>query len=488
MTIPERGGATSLDVFDASYDANELLGLSALSSELQDTSLRAYDDDVFLNDRLRARSRVLRRNPAAAQFIGEVLENDDDESLISMADMLDDALATSTSGKEPAVSTILSYLTLIQGIEDIHDEALGQSAPNARTNALAHLLARNLSQRIPDHRVSEFMLSNQYVMQRLQEARLDRSIDRGYMNVKLRMFNDLLTSRALGMAYADAIPAQDAEAVSAETIEGESETIAEQFNQIMAAQQYGMKLAYKRHYLGGSMIFNELATLEDITVTHPENVHPLTLESPAVAELTHSKLPTIPKLKRQESRVQEGDAIGMTYGNIGTISLFYLDSRGELYVDRFCNHSVRDIFVSQQKYGAYRALQVDVIASYFDLTQPATVVNRIKRDAPTAAATPTLHELPDEVINRLLLPRTRAVMSPETATQPSEDEGPAKSLRYHGVTWHRRQLPEGWSPSPQALELAEAANIELKPGETFVKAHHRGSKAIGEVIAHRVVE
>lgn len=492
MTTAETGGTISQEVFDSTYDPNILLGIPALSAELQETSLRPYEDDAFFSDRLRSRSRVFRRDPDAAPFIGETLERSDDASIITAAAMLDEALASGTSGREPAVATILSYLTLIQGIEDIHDERLGQAAPNDRANALAQLVARNMNLRIPDNRVSEFMLSNEFLLQRLQEAKLDRSIDKRYMSVKLRVFQDTLTSRALGMAYADAIPAQDQEAVAAETIEGESAAIAEQFNQIMAAQQYGMKLAYKRHYLGGSMIFNEPATLEDVTLTQPDNVHPLTITSPAVAELTHSRLKSFQKLKRQENRILEGDGIGMTYGKIGTISIFYVDSRGELFVDRFCNHSVRDIFVAQQKYGAYRSLQADVLASYFDLTQPAKLVNRVKRDIPTAAAAPTMHETPDEVIRRLLLPRVRALAesAPETEaeTVPEETEGPTRSLRYHGVTWHRRQLPEGWSPSPQALELARAARITLKPGETFVKAHHRGSKRIGEVVAHHIVE
>lgn len=99
----------------------------------------------------------------------------------------------------------------------------------------------------------------------------------------------IYSHRALGISYADAIPSQDLEPVDAETIAWDSSTIAEQFSHIRAAQHYGMKLGYKRHYVGGSMIFNEPATLEDVTVSKPQNVHPLTFETLAIAELTHSK-------------------------------------------------------------------------------------------------------------------------------------------------------------------------------------------------------
>lgn len=177
----------------------------------------------------------------------------------------------------------------------------------------------------------------------------------------------------------------------------------------------------------------------------------------------------------------------MTYGTIGTVAIFYLDNNGELYVNRFLHHSVRDIFVSQQKYTAYRALQADVIASYFDLTQPAKVINRMKHETPSAATVPTPNESSSEIIRRLLLPRLQAVTEPAGLEQNSEADNHARSLRYHGVTWHRRTLPEGWSPSPRALELAEKAGVSLDPGETFVKAHHRGSKHIGEVVAHQVI-
>lgn len=74
--------------------------------------------------------------------------------------MLDEAWVNTTSDKLPAVATILSYMTLVEGIQDIHHETVGREAPYARANALSHLLARNLSQRIPDNRVSEFILSN----------------------------------------------------------------------------------------------------------------------------------------------------------------------------------------------------------------------------------------------------------------------------------------------------------------------------------------
>lgn len=48
MTTVETGSPILTELFGAAYDPNAQLALYELSSELQDTSLRPYNDDGFL--------------------------------------------------------------------------------------------------------------------------------------------------------------------------------------------------------------------------------------------------------------------------------------------------------------------------------------------------------------------------------------------------------------------------------------------------------
>ncbi|MBU0727361.1 hypothetical protein KKA95_01625, partial [Patescibacteria group bacterium] len=44
------------------------------------------------------------------------------------------------------------------------------------------------------------------------------------------------------------------------------------------------------------------------------------------------------------------------------------------------------------------------------------------------------------------------------------------------VPGHPRKLPKGYKPSPEAIAEADKAGVYIKPGETFVKKHTRGSE------------
>jgi hypothetical protein len=45
------------------------------------------------------------------------------------------------------------------------------------------------------------------------------------------------------------------------------------------------------------------------------------------------------------------------------------------------------------------------------------------------------------------------------------------------VAQFSRRLPDGWSPSPEAIDRANAAGIALGEGETFVRQHQRMIRA-----------
>ncbi len=88
-----------------------------------------------------------------------------------------------------------------------------------------------------------------------------------------------------------------------------------------------------------------------------------------------------------------------------------------------------------------------------------------------------------DAFSRLVIPRIRLLCDDaERVRRRSEDNQPSKSIRYQGVVWHRRRLPEGWWASPAAREMAETIGITLKDNETFVRDHHRGTKKIAKSV------
>lgn len=91
-----------------------------------------------------------------------------------------------------------------------------------------------------------------------------------------------------------------------------------------------------------------------------------------------------------------------------------------------------------------------------------------------------------ESIKRLVIPRVRAHHEGQNVESTQTDHL-ERTVRQHNVTWHIRELPNGWRASPAALELAQKLGITLKENETIVREHKRGSRLLGEVAAHHLI-
>ena len=162
---------------------------------------------------------------------------------------------------------------------------------------------------------------------------------------------------------------------------------------------------------------------------------------------------------------------------------------GELYADPGGHFSLRDIAVKKGRYVAYRELQARMLAHYFDLTHTLEEVETAQEGVQEAIQTRPFSQTLDPLqsIERLVIPRT-SLSKEKTPTQSDAEDIGQPKVRRHGVTWHRRRLPDGWHASPEALKRAAELGIELADNETVVKRYRRGSRLLGEVVAHRLVE
>jgi hypothetical protein len=282
--------------------------------------------------------------------------------------------------------------------------------------------------------------------------------------------------------------------VSNQEVEEQSRYVAELFTAIRANQRYGVKMGYvSDDRLGGALLFGPImqagmfSSPEEISSTY----HPLLDQTDATATVVHTQ-----RKHHQRIKVERYDAYGHTtagFSGLGPSAVLFLGGEGELYTWRDCKVSLRDIAVQKGKYKAYRDLQASVIAHYFDLThrlEDVARINRTLRERPSQVTPGTPRAL--ESIARLVVPRVKwydEKVIPDAADSPMEtaEEESVRSVRRHNVTWHIRQLPEGWRPSPAALELAEKMGVTLGQNETIVKEHKRGVLELGQITSHQFI-
>ncbi len=490
-------------VFGPAYSEQYAADFEAMYLEAYDGMLRPYDDDDFLLSRLTAQNRTLRRVPELNEVISGTLLADDDASLLQAVDKIAEARRQFKPANEVPIAAVLSYATLAVAVLEEKDETVGWQAPNDRSNALAILLGRQLCQDIPDEQVGAYLASTAYLSSRFDKLDSNsdgKGIHAENIKAKLTQLSSMLVGRYNAIKYADIYPGgTNVELVSPtqESMLMDSHEVQAYFTDIRATQDTGLKLAYKPHPLGGSLTYTQPFALAVIREYHEKSphVHALTLDSSAVAEVLHSGQQTPDKLKPKPIEMAQGIG-GVTYDGLDLHASMFIDGTGELYADLYCTIPLRDTFARQGKYSAYREMQAGILADYFDMTHAVKVVNaaKIDIDAVQVSSDEMAPAEPMEVIRNMLVPRIRRVMD-----QPAEDGESAvekidevdtnrRSVRLHGVTWFRRSLPEGWSASPQARALATTVGIELEEGETFVRAHNRGSKAVGEVIGHKIVD
>jgi len=179
--------------------------------------------------------------------------------------------------------------------------------------------------------------------------------------------------------------------------------------------------------------------------------------------------------------------------------IIFMDGKGQLYADHNAIFSYEDLYAKAGKAANYQALRQKMLRYYFDLTVPTEVVRQVINDenrflGNTASSEIDKAREPGQVIySDFLMPRVRRLKSFKTIGQmerfesdvPVENPNKKKlDLPLYSVEAHPRTLPPGYTPSREALKLAEQLGIELEPGQTLVKKHDRGDAKNG-VVTHK---
>ncbi|MEO6513344.1 MAG: hypothetical protein ABIR37_01515 [Candidatus Saccharimonadales bacterium] len=473
-------------------------GGEAYVRAMQSETLAPYTDDELIISRLTSPSRLFRRYPEAQAIVEEALLTNDDDSLVAASELLYEALDLSQPAAAPPVARVLSYLNMANSAANTKNRLLGEATPTARCNAVVGLVGRKIAASVTDEALDEYVYSTAFLAARIESMTQGKArpyAPQYFYETKLEALLGDLQNRRINTEYAALMPGYDEVTPSPEQITADSATTRAVFGEILANRQYGLKLGYKPHELGGSLVFGPpIADRISTEITKHKNVHPLMLASSDVATIVHSYRRSFKTLK-PELISHQGRSQGFSYDRLGLVNLMYLSNDGELYCDRAGNTSVRDIFVRANKYTTYRQFQAEILAGYFDMTQPAEIVNAINRTIAPASASKVDHDptQPMDIIHKLVVPRVRFIkQNAELVTESTVDEesatGNHRTLRFHGVTWHRRRLPDGWTPSPEARELAASAGVALRDNETFVREHQRGAKQVGEVIGHHLFQ
>lgn len=498
------GRLSGATIFDNSYHPYDEAAFRELFGTLFDRDFKPYEDfdlhgrktndgSILLLRRLSAESRILRDYPKLREIIVEALGSEDTKELSDAAELTQLAFAESLQGREdrPAINTILSHVCLARNISDLAIDNGGDSPNLGGVNYIAHQVALIIAQSIPDEMVDQYRATAQYLMHRT--GQVITGGDYNFVRAKISVLDTLLFGRDIAYRYAEAIPHQGPdETLSPAEVNRDSHEIADLFADIRAARHYDPKLAYRRHRMGGSLIFG--SANYDIDSTKPGFfIHTLMYDLPTIARVVHSTSMSPSSLK--PNVVRQRDVTSHDYTSLNPAAIIHIGSNGELYADAFGAISIRDIFICQGKYREYRELQAEILASYFDMTQPVETVLRIRQQHPESFdfTEDSGNGEPMDIIRTLVVPRIRYVYDGRSERADGDDtpaelpDKKARVVRRHRVTLFKRRLPEGWYPSPEALQRAKDNGMELEPGWTVVKVHDRGSKVLGEVAGHRLL-
>ncbi len=468
-------------------------------SDAQELVRPYYTDLNYLHNRLHSRSRLFRRAPHIADQAQTAFDTDDEQDILKVVAELSAARGEFMPKGNP-VQTVLSVLTTGRELQRIRDKVSPLDIEERRRvfmtyNVLSTFDMRSTAIEVPgDDLLRTYQVINHFIRlttelgQRAndQEVTLDSGV--------LEYFRQMIGSRYVTREYVKRLPGNDSETPSAERVKADSEMTSMLFQEALQTRRFGMKMGYIHDHRGGSLVFGNISNL---TFAPGLDTHRMIDDMYHVSEalVVHSEKRNFRNIKIKTREVGSRDNVRTSMIDLSELSAIndvHLGKDGELYNDATCNDPLLPTAVELGKYTAYRDLQATILSHYFDLTHSYEEVTAIKKAEKVSAATTRTTNEPTELISKLLIPRVR--YNPEEQNQDngespddSEAERSHRTVRRHDVTWHIRKLPEGWNASPAALQLAREINVTLEPNETIVKDHKRGSRLLGEVVGHKLI-
>lgn len=447
--------------------------------------LAPFEDTALFKSRLYAESSYLRKNPGLREDIASVMQSDDDQSITDIVELLDLSRQVDAPVNQTPFRALMAQLTLEREIDRLKIDTVGSEAPSSRENAVMSLLTRKFTDAIPIDQLYEYKVTANFVQDKIvnhMEGLIPDS-SRRWFTAKADFLSSTIAQRIVLETYLSTMPEKDPYPVSPEQVTQDNNTIAELFTEVRERQRYGVKIGYKpQDYRPGSLVFSP--PLGHATIGSFDQSHPITFskgERYPLATVTDSPQRSFKKKIAVEAGQNNYGSRRLNFNVEARHSFAVLDD-GALTT----YHSDEDIAQKAARsgvYNAYRHLQAEILAGFIDLTtdsgvRPGTEATR----APKATEAHYETQSGLDIVRKLLVPR----INKEASTTPTPEENP-REVRLHGVVWHIRRLPEGWHASPEALALAGEARITLADGETFVRAHNRGSKTLGEVVTHQLI-
>jgi hypothetical protein len=467
--------------------------------ELYEKELQAYTDDYFLLERLTGDTRTLRKSPELRESLNLALMCEDDASLLEAASELEQAESSLPAFKS-SIARTLDYLCFTQKLDQIKVDAVGFEASSDRANFLMASKLEQTYSSIPVEDVQKQHATNLYVQERLHTL-LENAIltpeGHSYLSAKLGLFTKCTKHISEANNYVEHnLVTPDTHTYTAEEIEHDTLKSSVLFREIHQSRSYGLKLGYFPYEYGGSLVYaDSLSVMRDQLAMHDDlssiNVHPLSVEAKkrVAFDIAHSAYAN-PRISKPEY-LEASDATGrvvrseLAYKNLNIALHAFVGQDGELYLDQACRRPLAYDAAAHGKYEAYRRLQATIFAQYFDLTH-ASATERSEA-MPFSPVAPAAHAPSDpmDTFRQLVMPR----LTPQEAHHHAEASAPNEPvIKLHGVTYFTRKLPPGAQASPEAQRLAAEHNIILPEGKTFVRAHTRGSKKLGEVVAHKFID
>lgn len=478
---------------------HDLRPLIEADEEAQDFA-RPYEDLSFLRTRLYSKSRLFRRAPHILEEATTAFNSDADEDILRVLDSLSAARREFMPKGNP-VNTILSVITTGRELQRIRDGIFSQPDEARRRafmtyNVLSTLDMRNTAVEIPGeellltHQVGNFLIHLTSELGRRTndpEVKLDTGV--------LEYFSRIVMNRLVSREYISRLPGNDIETPSTEQVEQDSRGIEALFQEILQTRRFGMKMGYIHDSRGGSLVFGNI---DNLSFAPGLDTHRLIQEMYHVSEaiVVHSEKRNFKNIRIKTKDLGSNDSVRTStidLSDLNAINDLHLGSDGNLYNDATCRDSLLPTAIELGKYTAYRDLQATILSHYFDLTHPFEDVASIKKaEKSNVSSTTRTSSEPTELIAKLVIPRVKYRAEEESQDEDNESdseetEQTRRTVRHHGVTWHIRKLPEGWNPSPAALQLAKDINVTLLPGETIVREHTRGSRLLGEVVGHKLI-
>lgn len=253
-------------------------------------------------------------------------------------------------------------------------------------------------------------------------------------------------------------------------------------HEAMQRRNYGLKPAYTRASIGGSWIFYDGAEHERMLSEHSLNHR----QKKYAAIIFHSPKDHFGDLEAGAEHIMNSGT-AMISSLSGAIKhaepdlALYITHDGVISYDEEGMTPLSNVL--QDHPHALAAIEAEISANFFDLSMPIYRQGRGK--LPPNFNTLSEKRTSFDPILDLVVPRIKYLKDLDQQSIPVEEE-PVRTIREHGVVWHIRILPEGWSASPQALANAERNGVHLAENETFVRSHKRGRD--NPVLGHKIVK